>query len=67
MTKKRVHYAHPACKVVYDWNGRRTFWGARAGSVVARATRLEQDPRATNITVVIGDRSYQPRDVDITR
>jgi hypothetical protein len=67
MPKLKVHYGRPACSIRYEWNGRPSFWGARAGSVVARALRLMEDDRATNVRVRIGGREYDPRDIEITR
>jgi hypothetical protein len=62
----KVHYG-VSCTVLYDWNGRLTFWGSRAGSVKARADRLSKDPRATNIRIRIAGKEYRPEDVEVTR
>lgn len=65
--RKRVAHGHPACKVLYTWNGRPTFWGARAFAVVRRAERLATDPRASDIRVRIDGVEYAPEDVELVR
>lgn len=61
----RVHPGKPLCTVLYSFDGRRSFWTAQAGMVLARAKRLATDPRATDIRIRIDGREYDPSEIQL--